>query len=122
MGNHDRIFERSERKSLIEMSRLTSKNDSFRIDIHSDDHVPPHFHFYPVDKEWVLKLYISDPLKIYQSTVRKGVCSGDLLTWKGLEDYKKSLSKWLEQSHKGYGIKNKDQLKIMWDSLHPDHD
>jgi len=108
-----------ERQLLSEMAYVTQSNDPFIVEVHSDDHIPPHYHFWPKNKAFELRLYVEEPLKVYRGSERPGISNKDKNTWLGIENYRKALEKWLPLPNKN-DPKNTNQqmISVLWNVFH----
>ena len=101
------------------MARISSNNDPFIIQVNSEDHLPPHYHFWPKDKSFELRLYISNPLEIYRGSARQDTPRDKTNTWSGIESYRKALEKWLNQSNKiTPKLTNLEKIRDYWVTFH----
>ena len=109
---------------LLEMARVDDpKKDSNilgtkEIWVYGNDRssMSPHFHYFDRrgDNKFDIEVRIAD-LTICYSKPRKGVKPNSLLTWKGLSDAYKALTKWIDSPNSDIPtITNYDALKMSW--------
>jgi len=100
-------------RSMNEMATVC-KNSKIRIDVHSEDHAPPHAHLFTGDNERVCHFYIDGNVPSNASDIR--IHKGDSVP----ENKKHLLSEvvtWARGSVRGVG--NWININNVWDALHP---
>lgn len=99
---------------IHEMATITSKKDGFPfvVTINSDDHEPPHMHFFSTDKQFLFRLEIT---KNIPSSIKDFVFIDEVnLNNKDL----KLLLAWANSKNKNGTIYWKLAIDF-WDGLHP---
>lgn len=111
-------------QKITEMSTINDPKDNnmpfnlYEVSVHSDDHIPAHFHYRNNNGSMNIKISI-ETLEIIWSAPRKGISKKSLNTWEGLSKERNILKKWLNDKNAAFPfITNFQNILSTWNTYH----